>query len=308
MLTETQLKAAERRKRFHESIAARAAALAPAVATAATTIDAPAVMPAALLPASASPARVNLSEARQVVMVEPRSLYAREIVSVVANYFGPTVGELRGSRRAATLIIPRHVAMYLVSDTCPHLSLPAIGSFFGGRDHTTILYAVRKVEKLQKDGGKLAAAIAELRAKIAELAALPVEVRGGDENDEDARPVAYPSIERVQRVVARFYHLTVDDLTGKRRERHVRHARAVAIYLCRMLTDYCNSAISEKFGARRHYATVPSYVDAISIQLGECSRLAADIQSLTDLIKSGGRVDAAGVRHGAIRNCTASSS
>jgi chromosomal replication initiator protein len=289
MLTETQLKAAEQRKRFHASIAARAAALAPAAAAAAPVIEAPAAPPASVLPASVlQPTRVAPSEAREVVTVEPRSLYAREIVSVVATYFGVTVGEMRGARRTGTLITPRHVAMYLVSDTCPHLSLPAIGRFFGGRDHTTILYAVRKVDGMLNDGGKVAAAIVELRGKIAELARLPVAVSEIEEDeDQDARPVAYPSIERVQRIVARYYHLTTDDLVGQRRERHVRHARAVAIYLSRMLTDYCNAAISEKFGSRRHTGTVSCYVENVSAQLGECSRLAADIQALTDLIKWG---------------------
>jgi hypothetical protein len=72
------------------------------------------------------------------------------IVRVVAQRYGVTIRALRGPRRIASLMWPRHVAQYL----CRHrtkASYPAIGQFFGGRDHSSIMYAVRLVGQRMAD-------------------------------------------------------------------------------------------------------------------------------------------------------------
>jgi hypothetical protein len=64
------------------------------------------------------------------------------VIEAVAEAFGVGAEELRGPSRRRELIAPRHAAMALCREVT-ELSLPAIGRIFGGRDHTTVLHAVR---------------------------------------------------------------------------------------------------------------------------------------------------------------------
>jgi len=85
-----------------------------------------------------------------------------EILSAVAEKFGVRPEELKAKGRAKEVVVPRQVAMYLIRDRLG-ASLPEIGQFFGGRDHTTVLYAVQKVQKALETDPALRATIAELR-------------------------------------------------------------------------------------------------------------------------------------------------
>ena len=67
------------------------------------------------------------------------------ITEVLADYPGITIDDLKGPRRSRKLIVPRHIAMYEVHKQRPDLSYPQIGRAFGGRDHTSILSAVKKI-------------------------------------------------------------------------------------------------------------------------------------------------------------------
>jgi len=68
-----------------------------------------------------------------------------------AEYFDISLSDMRVKRRSKTIAFPRQVAMYLVRDLTDH-SLPEIGQYFGGRDHTTVLHAYNKITKeLSKD-------------------------------------------------------------------------------------------------------------------------------------------------------------
>ncbi len=69
----------------------------------------------------------------------------------VAREFGCHVNDLRGARRTQDIAFARHVAMYLARDLT-EASLPQIGERFGGRDHSTVLYAVHKIERQLTDG------------------------------------------------------------------------------------------------------------------------------------------------------------
>jgi chromosomal replication initiation ATPase DnaA len=63
----------------------------------------------------------------------------------VADYYGLKPIEMISQRRGRSVAWPRQVAMYLCRQLTPH-SLPSIGRHFGGRDHTTVLHAIRAVE------------------------------------------------------------------------------------------------------------------------------------------------------------------
>ena len=72
-------------------------------------------------------------------------LTAEEIRSRTAEYWGTTVDALVSKRRTKTLTVPRQVAMYLIK-TILDLPYTEIGYLFGGRDHSTVIHSVNKVE------------------------------------------------------------------------------------------------------------------------------------------------------------------
>jgi chromosomal replication initiator protein len=79
------------------------------------------------------------------VISGPRSILSVETIQkVVADYYKVKLADLCGKRRLASIVLPRQVAMYLIKELTQK-SLPDIGEAFGGRDHTTVLHAVRKI-------------------------------------------------------------------------------------------------------------------------------------------------------------------
>lgn len=70
-----------------------------------------------------------------------------EILAVVTEHFGVKLSELQSKRRTNAVAFPRQIAMYLARQITRH-SLEEIGGFFGGRDHSTVIYAVDKVAAL----------------------------------------------------------------------------------------------------------------------------------------------------------------
>ena len=88
-----------------------------------------------------------------------------EIQQRVAERFGVSRAELVGSSRAATPLRARQVAIFLTRDLTD-LSLPQIGRLYGGRDHTTVLNSLRRVEAGLNDDPELAEKVRELRGAI----------------------------------------------------------------------------------------------------------------------------------------------
>ena len=78
-----------------------------------------------------------------------RSITIEEIQKKVSEYFNIGQSDMISTRRSRVVARPRQVAMYL-SKTCTTKSLPEIGKLFGGRDHTTVIHAVKKIESLCK--------------------------------------------------------------------------------------------------------------------------------------------------------------
>ena len=81
---------------------------------------------------------------------EPKRVRIEDIQRIVARHYNVSKTELLSNRRTRTIVKPRQVAMYLSKVMTPR-SLPEIGRRFGGRDHTTVLHAVRKIEDLSGD-------------------------------------------------------------------------------------------------------------------------------------------------------------
>jgi chromosomal replication initiator protein len=78
---------------------------------------------------------------------EPKRVKIEDIQKLVATHYNVSRADILSSRRTATVVLPRQIAMYL-SKSLTLRSLPEIGRRFGGRDHTTVLHAVRKIETL----------------------------------------------------------------------------------------------------------------------------------------------------------------
>lgn len=81
---------------------------------------------------------------RDSLREEEQKISMDRIQRLVADYFHLKVSDLRAKRRSQSIARPRQIAMYLVRVLTTH-SLPEIGEYFGGRDHTTVLHAVNKL-------------------------------------------------------------------------------------------------------------------------------------------------------------------
>ncbi|WP_455476003.1 chromosomal replication initiator protein DnaA [Bartonella sp. B17] len=100
---------------------------------------------------------------------EPKRIRIEEIQRAVARHYNISKQDLLSNRRTRTVVKPRQVAMYLAKMLTPR-SLPEIGRRFGGRDHTTVLHAVRKIEDLVCADQTLAKELELLKRLIGEQA------------------------------------------------------------------------------------------------------------------------------------------
>lgn len=98
---------------------------------------------------------------------EPKRVKIDDIQKLVASHYNISRADILSSRRTANVVRPRQIAMYL-SKVLTLRSLPEIGRRFGGRDHTTVLHAVRKVEELAAKDKSLSEVIELLKRMLAE--------------------------------------------------------------------------------------------------------------------------------------------
>jgi chromosomal replication initiator protein len=87
------------------------------------------------------------------------------IMAATAEYFSVTMEELQGANRSRTLVNARQIAMYLCRELT-ELSLPRIGQSFGGKDHTTVMHAVKKITNLMSERRATYTQVTELTARI----------------------------------------------------------------------------------------------------------------------------------------------
>ncbi|MGB7286381.1 MAG: chromosomal replication initiator protein DnaA, partial [Salaquimonas sp.] len=96
---------------------------------------------------------------------DPKRVRIEDIQKIVARQFNVARNDLLSNRRTRQIVRPRQIAMYLAKMMTPR-SLPEIGRRFGGRDHTTVLHAVRKIEGMIAEDNKLAQEIELLKRLI----------------------------------------------------------------------------------------------------------------------------------------------
>ena len=96
---------------------------------------------------------------------EPTVIMPQEIILTTADYFRMPVEDLYGSSRSHAIATVRQIAMYLCREMTS-LSLPKIGQLFGGRDHTTVMYAHRKIAKRMTEDRETYNQVTELTARL----------------------------------------------------------------------------------------------------------------------------------------------
>jgi chromosomal replication initiator protein len=87
---------------------------------------------------------------RDLLALQDRLVTVENIQRIVAEYFKIRVADLLSKRRSRSIARPRQIAMSLAKELTTH-SLPEIGDAFGGRDHTTVLHACRRIESLRSE-------------------------------------------------------------------------------------------------------------------------------------------------------------
>ena len=89
----------------------------------------------------------------------------QKIVNVVAEYYNVSAADILGKSRVAQIALARHISMYLIRDM---LDVPykRIGTLFGGKDHSSVMDAVSKVENMLKNDQSTVAAVEELKSRI----------------------------------------------------------------------------------------------------------------------------------------------
>lgn len=99
------------------------------------------------------------------VRANARRITIDEIQKLTAQHFQIDQSEMRSKRRARAVVRPRQIAMYLAKKMTPR-SLPEIGRIFGGRDHSTVIHAVRTIEALRAHDADIDADIRALQQQL----------------------------------------------------------------------------------------------------------------------------------------------
>ena len=115
------------------------------------------------IPISVPLAQQLLSDLLSESTTRPRT--PDEMLNEMASYFGLTVDALRGKSRQRDLVTSRQVSMYVFRELTD-LSYPAIARLFGGRDHTTVIHAVEKIQKLMAERKQIYDQVHDLRQRL----------------------------------------------------------------------------------------------------------------------------------------------
>ena len=103
---------------------------------------------------------------KDLVLTEETNIVSpADIINTTASFFQLSIDDLYGSSRSQTIATARQVAMYLCREMT-NLSLPKIGQLFGNRDHTTVMYANKKISELMKERRSIYNQVTEITSRI----------------------------------------------------------------------------------------------------------------------------------------------
>jgi chromosomal replication initiator protein len=113
-------------------------------------------------PISLELAKAHLTNlGQEQVVLKPET-----ILSVVADFYGLSVEEVRGSKRLRPLVHARHIAMYLIRDMLNNYSYPMIARIFDGRNHTTVISGVEKIKEQITVNPEVLAQVNQLKRRL----------------------------------------------------------------------------------------------------------------------------------------------
>ncbi|MEW6325552.1 MAG: chromosomal replication initiator protein DnaA, partial [Nitrospirota bacterium] len=104
--------------------------------------------------------RDTIQETRRLITVD-------EVLKAVADRFHVKISEIKSKKRSKNLVFPRQIAMHLCRELT-ELSFPEIGRHFGGKDHSTVIYACRQIEEQKKEDQGLQTLLAALAQTLKE--------------------------------------------------------------------------------------------------------------------------------------------
>lgn len=102
---------------------------------------------------------------KDILIENSREITVEKIQKKVAEHFQIKTNDLKSSKRQKNIVFPRQVAMYICRNLTG-LSYPEIGSKFGGKDHSTIIHAIKKIEKMMKEDIQVKITIEKLIEKL----------------------------------------------------------------------------------------------------------------------------------------------
>ena len=108
---------------------------------------------------------VVVSNIFKELSVDPSELTPSRVILVVSNYYKINKKEITGKSRKQNIVTSRHIAMWLVREI-NKLSYAQIGKVFGGRDHSTALSAINKIELSMKTNKSVRTAVDKIEHKI----------------------------------------------------------------------------------------------------------------------------------------------
>lgn len=110
-----------------------------------------------LAKASGLPPSVEIAErtlGKNLNMGRKKVVTPNQVIKAVSKYYEIKIGEIKGKRRTKEIVVPRQVAMYLIRELTDS-PLMGIGEHLGGRDHTTIMHGIKKIEEGMLEMGRL---------------------------------------------------------------------------------------------------------------------------------------------------------
>lgn len=112
---------------------------------------------------------ITLETAKQVlkdfIKTEESDSHPEDIIKIVSKLSNLKASDLKGKRKSNSIVLPRQIAMYVMRKKTS-LSLPEIGLLFGGRDHSTVIYSINKIETLLLDNKKVKELVEEALKKV----------------------------------------------------------------------------------------------------------------------------------------------